>query len=105
MANNRMWLKCTKCEPGIDENGNQKDRILIAKYYPSTNWYFFLGSVRPTKIGKDLGSVLLNVEANSQDLKDRENQFNEFFDKHKHGEDNNYNYNDGGDNFILEFDL
>lgn len=104
MANNRMWLKCTKCEPDIDENGNQKDRILIAKYYPSSNWYFFLGSTRPTKIEKDTDNLLLNMQANSQDLEDRENQFNEFLDKHRHGEDKDYDYMWGGKNFTLDFE-
>ena len=107
MANNRMYLKCTKCEPEIiEENGirKYKDRILIAKYYPSSNWCFFLGSVRPTKIEKEIDDLLLNVQANSQDLEDRENEFNEFLDKHRHEDDKEYDFNFGGKNFVIEYE-
>ena len=107
MANNRMYLKCTDCEPEIiEENGirKYKDRILIAKYYPSTNWCFFLGSVRPTKIEKQTDDLLLNMQANSQDLEERELEFNEFLSQHRHAESKHYDYNCGGKNFVIIYE-
>jgi len=39
MANNRMWLTCQYCiSKGEDWRAT---RILLFKYYPSSNWYFF----------------------------------------------------------------
>lgn len=71
MANNRIFLKCTKCK-------SPDNVILIAKYYPSKNWRFQNG--------------------------DSKNDFNDFFDKHRHIGDDNYGFLLGGTNFILEFE-
>jgi len=101
-----MWLKCTKCKPGFDENENQKDRILIAKYYPSSNWYFFLQSKVATEImsGDTPKEIMEAIKANTQDMDDRVNEIDAFFDKHRHGDDDDIDYMWGGENFTLLFD-
>ncbi len=39
MANNRMWIVCTRCEPGPVVHGDPASpRRLLAKYYPSAGW-------------------------------------------------------------------
>lgn len=106
MANNRMYLKCTKCE-STEEKPNC-DRILIAKYYPSQNWVFFFGSKFPTTLtSNDIhnpGRMMDKMISNEKDLEDRADDFNNFFDAHRHEDAEDYNFRDGGKNFVIEFE-
>jgi len=108
MANGYMYLKCSKCEPGLtEENRKYKDRILIAKYYPSTGWYFFLPSLRATKLTsldiQNPEKLNLQLKADAQTLEDRENDFNKFFEDHSHI-NNEEEFNSGNQNFIIHFE-
>ena len=74
MANNRMYIKCTKC--------NMDNTFLLCKYYPNTNWYFW---------------SMPNVDA-------REERMNIFLDEHRHTELEEYDFNDGLNNFEIIYE-
>ena len=86
MANNRMWLTCTVCKENefIDTNNS----FLLAKYYPSTNWYMWTR-----------GSFQGLPRAN-----DRLTEFDGFMAKHTHDSDK-WDINDGPTHFKIEYEV
>ena len=92
MANNRMFIKCTICN----------DLKMIAKYYPSSGWYFeCIGDSAPSVRIAHKGQAVEMLEKLQEDT-EMQNQkaFNKFMDDHRHNDFSN----SGPNHFIITFE-
>lgn len=71
---------------------------MIAKYYPSTGWYFECIPYLRKKVKID------STDSTQEEINDysKEDAFNDFFDKHHHGKHGSF---EGSTHFELKFEL
>jgi len=98
MANNRMYLKCTKCKA-------PDDRILIAKYYPSSGWCFFVGGSFTMQNKRDISILPDLATIGDNDADERIKEFDLWFIKHRHVEDDDHNFSIGDTCFVVEYEI
>jgi len=95
-----MYLKCNKCK-------EPDDRILIAKYYPTGGWYFWTGGSITFRKPEEIQNTEIAIglmRAGEQPADDRLRQFDEWFEKHRHAEDDDYNFSIGDTCFVIEYE-
>ena len=93
MSNNRMYIKCLKCN-------NKK---MIAKYYPTGGWYFecISDNSKGIKINHP-GQIVEMLEKLEEDtINNNQTAFNDFMKIHRHG-DNSFC---GPTHFVIEFGM
>jgi len=97
MANNRMYIKCDKCG----------DKKTIAKYYPSSGWYFECIQEGGRPIIDAESKEELEAQISVGGLIDEEtedtqkiNAFNDWRDKHRHNDFSS----EGPTHFSIEFE-